>query len=93
MPHQHDDDLGPVGGVGSGNHQYGGRTRSARNRLARPSHEAQIEKAFNTVRDESAGQSLDMQQFAHRLRLILRDEYDVFLSSDEAFMEVQKRHS
>ena len=88
-----DDDLGPVGGIGSNNREYGGRSRFARNRSLRPSHEAQIETALVTIKTETAGQALTSQQLAHRLRIWLRDEYDVFLSPDEALQEVQKRQS
>jgi hypothetical protein len=92
MP-QHDDDLGPTGGIGSNSHHYGGRSRSARNRSLRPSHEAQIQIALDTIKEEAGQQPLNSQQIAHRLRLFLRDEYDVFLSEDEACKEVQKRQS
>lgn len=94
MPHQRDDDgLGPIGGIGSDNRQYGGKSRFARNRSLRSSHDAQIEAAFTGVNAEAAGQPLSIQQLAHRLRIWLRDEYDVFLSPDEALTEVQKRQS
>lgn len=92
MPIQEDDGFSsPVGGIGSNNREYGGKSRFARNHPIRPSHDAQIEAALKTIREEAGPQPITPQQLAHRLRLFLRDEYDVFLSPDEAYREVQKR--
>lgn len=91
--HQQEDDFGPLGGVGSGNRQYGGKPRFTRNRSLRPSHDGQIDTALEGIKDETDGQPLNTQQLAHRLRIWLRDEYDVFLSEAEALTEVQKRQT
>lgn len=92
MPTQEDDNFSsPVGGIGSNSREYGGRSRFARNHPIKPSHEAQIETALQTIREETGLQPIAPQQLAYRLRLFLRDEYDVFLSPDEAMREVQKR--
>lgn len=98
MSNYHDDDLGPVGGIGSGSREYGGRPRITREKTSRHTQtenatDARIERVLNSIEEQTSGQPLTAQQVAYRLRIWLRDEYDVFLSPDEAFREVQKRQT
>lgn len=101
MSNYHDDDLGPVGGIGSGNREYGGRPRITREKTSRHTRDTQtenatdvrIEKVFNNIEEQTSEQSLTAQQLAYRLRIWIRDEYDVFLSPEEALKEVQKRQA
>lgn len=89
----HDDDLGPVGGVANNGKSYGGRHRSSKRPSAGTIPDWQIKAAFDGVIEEAAGQVLNTRQFVQRLRAYLRDEYNVFLSEQEATQEVQKRQS
>lgn len=88
---RYDDDLGPVGGVGNGGKLYGGRHRTARKQQPKTIPDWQIRAALDGVIEESAGQPLTTRQTVQRLRIWLRDEYDAFLSEDEAMREVQSR--
>lgn len=88
-----DDDLGPVGGVGSGRSYGGRRTSNRNNNPAKPPRSRQVQIALDDIKEATANQQpqLTTEQLARRLRRWLQEEWDTFISLDEACKEVQKR--